>query len=410
MKRSLQYLIRILAIASLLMALNACDGVEIDIEPITGEDPEPENPVIVPELQTGLRTMYISTPDGAGIYSKDIWTEGCSVLLVDDDGKEYYRNEEVDVKGRGNSTWTYDKKPYTLKLTGKEDLLDTGAKGKRYVLLANWMDRTLLRNDVAFELARRSGMEWTPSGEFIELYLDGKHLGNYWLGEMIKVGKGRLDADWLIEMDTYYDAMWRFYSGYGMPIGVKHPDDEDITEAQFGVLKSMVDEVERAIYLGTENYRKKIDVPSFIDWYLVHEVTCNAEPNHPKSCYFYFRGGKMYAGPVWDFDWGTFQQGVSGLLIPGSIYFGKLLDDREFVLQLKARWEELKLVWNDIPKYIDARAAEISASESINWQMWPCTNYDVNGDTRLSFPQAIQRMKLAFANRVSELDKAIAQL
>ena len=369
-------------------------------------------------LGTGLRTMYITTPDGRDITSKTTWKENCTVKLIDDDGKVYYENTTVAVKGRGNSTWGYPKKPYTLKLPEKFDLTGTG-EDKRWVLLANWMDRTLLRNEIAFELGRRSSLEWTPSGEFIELFLNGQHLGNYWLGEKIKTGNKRLKADFLFEMDTYYDAQWKFYSSYGyrpnqnasgLPIGVKEPDDDKMTEALLNELKALVSGVENAIYNKTADYNTKMNVQSFIDWYLVHELTYNGEPNHPKSCYFYFRDGVMYAGPLWDFDWYTFQPSVSGLFIPNSIYFKELFKYPAFVAALKARWAELKPLWSTIPDYIDAKAAQIKKSETINWSMWPCSSSYVNGDERLTFDAAITRMKNAYSARMKTLDTAINKL
>ena len=367
---------------------------------------------------TGLRTMYIKTPSGSGIWSKDIWTENCTVRLVDDAGTVFYENSGVAVKGRGNSTWNYPKKPYALKLPAKADLIGTGAD-KRWVLLANWMDRTLLRNEIAFELGRRSSLEWTPSGEFIELYLNGEHLGNYWLGEKIKNGSARLSSDYLIEMDTYYDAQWRFYSGYGLrvnqnatglPIGVKEPDDDEMTDARFDELKALVANVENALYNKTADYRTLINVQSFIDWYLIHEVTYNGEPNHPKSCYFYFRNGIMYAGPLWDFDWYTFQRNTSGLFLPNAIYFKPLMADAGFRSALKARWAELKAAWSDIPDYIERKADEIRRSEAVNWSMWPCTSSGVNQDEWLSFDQAVARMKSAFTGRIAAMDTAINKL
>ena len=367
---------------------------------------------------TGLRTLHINTPGGTGIYSKDYWTENCTVRLMDDAGTVYYENSAVSVKGRGNSTWNYAKKPYTLKLPAKADLIGTGAD-KRWVLLANWMDRTLLRNDVAFELARRTSLEWTPHGEFVELYLNGTHLGNYWLGEKIKTGNSRLQADFLFEMDTYYDAQWRFYSSYGrrvnqwatgMPIGVKEPDDEDMTDELLYTLKNLVDQAERSIYTTALDYKDYLDVNSFVDWYLVHELTYNGEPNHPKSCYFYFRDGRLYAGPVWDFDWYTYQLNTSGLFIRNAIYFDALLSDPDFVSVLKSRWAQLKPSFQTIGSYIDAKAEEIRSSEALNWSMWPCTSSSVNGDERISFSQSVTRMKNALTQRISALDSAIGAL
>ena len=383
------------------------------------EPEEPEQPEAPETPGTGLRTVHLDTPGGVGITSKDNWLEHCTMTVSDDAGKVYYSSTEVSIKGRGNTTWwSYPKKPYALKLPEKTDLIGTGAD-KRWVLLANWMDRTLLRNNVAFELGRRSGLEWTPSGEFVELYLNGKHVGNYWLGEKIKTGKARLQADFLIEMDTYYDAAWRFYSQYGrrvnewktgLPIGVKEPDEEDMTDALFQQLQDLVAGVENSLYAGIGDYRNLLDINSFADWYILHELTGNAEPNHPKSCYFYFRKGVMYAGPLWDFDWYTFQPNMSGLWIPYSIYFEKLLYQPDFVAALKARWAQLKPKFADVSNYIDARADEIRASEALNWAMWPCTSSGVNGDERKTFTEAVTRMRNALMARISSLDRAISQL
>ena len=118
----------------------------------------------------------------------------------------------------------------------------------------------------------------------------------------------------------------------------------------------------------------------------------------------------MYAGPLWDFDWYTFQPSVSGLFIPNSIYFKELFKDANFKAALKARWAELKPLWSSIPDYIDARAAEIRKSEAINWSKWPCSSSYVNGDERLTFDVAITRMKNAFSARIKTLDTAINNL
>jgi len=388
-------------------------GVFARMNPVREVTPNPW-----PVLNTGLRSVFVETPGGVDITSKDYWTEGCTVVIVDDTRKEYYRNAEVSMKGRGNTTWGFDKKPYTFKLPSKDDLIGVGAKGKRWVLLANWMDRTLLRNEVAFEIARRTSIEWTPSGEFVELFLNGKHLGNYWLGEQIKIGKGRVSGDYLLEMDVNYDEDWRFYSeggirvnqwAWGMPINIKDQSSDEMTDAQFTQVQNLVAGVENAIYYGGD-YASLIDVNSFIDWYLVHELTGNEEPNHPKSCYFYFRDGKMYAGPVWDFDWYTFHPDLNGLCIRYCIYYDQLLQDPTFVAALKARWAELKPRLSDIPDFIDQRANHIRVSESINHKMWPNSDYNINGDCTYSFSRAISRMKQSFTDRLSTLDTAIEAL
>ena len=181
-----------------------------------------------------------------------------------------------------------------------------------------------------------------------------------------------------------------------------------MTPAMFQALKTLVSDVESSIY-QSGNYSGKIDAKSFADWYLVHELTYNGEPNHPKSCYFYFRNKLMYAGPVWDFDWFTFQCNTSGLFIPESISFDRLLRDPSFLALVKTRWETLKPQFQSIGSYIDAQAASIRSSESLNWVMWPCTSYNVNGDVTLSFDQAVSRMKQAVNQRIQAIDTALSK-
>ena len=355
-----------------------------------------------PVLGTGLRSVYIGY---TGKIDKDTWVDNGVIWIVDDDGKVYYKGDSLSIQGRGNTTWwSYPKKPYKIKLHSKADLIGHG-KSKRYVLLANYMDRTLLRNEVAFELARKTSLDWTPSGEFVELYLNGKHQGNYWLGEQIRVDNHRVQADYLIEMDTYYDETWRFYSGNGLPIGIKYPDDNDLTAVQFQAIKDLIAGVEDAINNGGD-YNSKINLDSFLDWYLVHEVTYNCEPNHPKSCYFHFDKDVMIAGPVWDFDWYTFQPYTSGFAIQNSIYFKQLFKDPAVKQRLKERWAVLKPKFLEVDAYIAEKAEEIRKSDAINNKMWPCTA-NVNGDDNKTFDAAITRMRNALKSRIKELDKVI---
>ena len=377
------------------------DGVEI----VYDQDAPP-----LPSLGTGLRSVYIQY---SGTITKDKWQENGTISIVDDAGKVYFQSDSLSIKGRGNSTWSYPKKPYKIKLKAKEDLLGHG-KSKRYVLLANWMDRTLLRNDVSFELARKTSLPWTPSGEFVELYLNGVHQGNYWFGEQIRVEKHRVQADYLIEMDTYYDETWKFMSSkgykpntnnYGLPIGVKYPDDDDLTSVQFQEVKNLVAGVENAIYNGGD-YASKINLDSFLDWYLVHEITYNLEPNHPKSCFFHFNNGVMIAGPVWDFDWYTYQPSTSGLAVSRSIYFDELFKIPAVNVRLKERWKELRPKFLEVDSYIVAKAEEIRKSDAINNSMWPCTS-TVNGDQSMSFDNSVSRMRKALRDRITEVDSKL---
>ena len=108
---------------------------------------------------TGLPVVVIETPGAAAIPPKTMdWLKGTSLKIYDADGKLNYSGNDDNIRGRGNTTWTFPKKPYALKLDSKAPILGM-PKHKRWVLLANWMDRTMLRNSVAFRISSSTGLE-----------------------------------------------------------------------------------------------------------------------------------------------------------------------------------------------------------------------------------------------------------
>ena len=375
---------------------------------------------------SNLPKVYITTPDGVGIKSKVDWVKNSTIRIVDENGKEDL-NVATSIRGRGNSTWSMPKKPYALKLDSKAKVLGM-PKHKRWVLLANWMDRTLLRNAVAFEMARLC-MDWAPRGRFVELYLNGKHQGNYFLCEQIKPDENRVNIDeidedtpesdltggYLLEFDTYSKREVNyFYTQHKQyPVTIKEPDEEVIVSWEhpaFVYIQNYVNQVESTFVAGDyEEVKNLIDITSYIDWYLVHEVTRNGEPNNPKSSYMYkARNGKLYAGPVWDFDWGTFRP-RTGLVIKGALWYGYLFTHDEFKTTLKARWAELKPQFENLVSFIEEQAELIRESNEVNIKKWPIDGAN-NGDEQLSFDDAIKTMIDAYTQRIQAVDTALAAL
>lgn len=417
---------------------------------IIPEDVTPvERPSIIPERLDSLPKVFITTPQA--IRSRDEWTDSCFIkIVVSVSGKDsvVYESDSLLMKGRGNTTWSnYPKKPYALKLKEKANLVGTG-KTRHWVLLANWMDRTLLRNQVAFEAARRTSLEWTPSGESVELYMNDpdngeegefEYRGIYWLGEKVRVEGSHFDADYLYCFDTgnkgddYDFSAWCHYMQGGswqegeVPVQVKYPDKGDYPIYYW--ISSLKDECmialqekEDAIYhVSTGAWLKKLDLNSFCDWYILHELCYNSEPRHPKSCFFYIRDGVMYAGPAWDFDWGTFRMSeeVPKLRIKSALYYFMLFPQPEFRKRLIARWKVLRPRFLTLPDYIDQQADWIRAQEERNHNMWPCypnplaaaenAGY-VNYDEDLTFQEAVDKMKQALLWRIDVLDDQFAQL
>jgi len=185
---------------------------------------------------TGLPTLYVNTPNGIEITEKDRWIDGTELTLKDA-GNGNFEKVTTEFRGRGNSTWEQLKKPYAIKLNSKAEIMGM-PKHKRWVLIANYLDNSFLKNHVAFYLSKKLEMDYTVDGKFVNLVFNGAYRGLYWLGEAIKVDENRVnindgedgmddnkDKDFLIEMDTHFDEVAKFYTPIRkMPYMVKNDD------------------------------------------------------------------------------------------------------------------------------------------------------------------------------------------
>ena len=374
---------------------------------------------------TGLPVVSITTPNSQSITSKEDWMEGATIKINKVDGTVDYEGS-MSIRGRGNSTWNYPKKPYALKLEKKGSLLDM-PKHKRWVLLANWKDRTLLRNDAAFWLSKHSGLPYTVRGEFVELVLNGKHQGNYYLCEQIKIDENRvnvteMDANetdpekvtggFLLELDTYYDEVNKFTSSkFNLPYQFKQPDETELSSAAQEYLMNYVEDLETLLKDNTRvqnhEYEAYFDVDTAIDYMLVEELTNNTDfystwPwNGPHSVYFYKdRGGKLCSGPVWDFDYHAFVPDYSYYWAGATrtLYYPALLKDEKFRSRMIERWEQQRDTFYKLNEYIDEMAEKLAVSDEVNIKMWPIDNSE-NGDEKMSFSSAIARMKEGFQKK-----------
>lgn len=424
-----------------LVATFAVDGGKVyvgDVEQISGQTPNdfsaPVTYRVISETgyvsewvvtlnNTGLPIVMINTPNNKAIPSKhEDWLEDTQLTIYNPDFTIDYQ-EVINIRGRGNSTWGFPKKPYALKLNNKASILGM-PKHKRWVLLANWLDRTMMRNSTTFYISELTDLAWTPRGEFVEVVLNGRHKGNYYLCEQIKVDENRVALEdltdenptggYILELDVYYDEVFKFYSPTNnLPYMFKDPDE--VTDAQYNYLYDYVATLEASLAdderFAAREYADYLDVDSFIDWWFVHELTGNTEPMHPKSTYLHKdRDGLLMAGPVWDFDWDTFTPYKSTVLCNGeAIYFGRLFQDEVFVARVKERWELLKPRFDTVSAYITSEAERLAPSASVNLKMWPISMV-VNGDEKLSFEAAVNRMRSSYESKVRWLNNYINNL
>ena len=192
-------------------------------ESVTAEDTspaaEPSTPAetVAPEPASlasyGLPILSIQTENNRKIASKDVYINATMNLTPDEDNSVDIASYagDIQIKGRGNSTWMAAKKPYKIKLSKKTDLLNSG-KNKHYVLLANYYDSTLMRNDIAFSTAKAMGFP-AMDGVHVSLYLNGEYQGDYMLCEHLRVDPARLDIhDWEDDAADLADALCEAHS------------------------------------------------------------------------------------------------------------------------------------------------------------------------------------------------------
>lgn len=401
---------------------------------------------LIPE--TGLPMVYIDTENGAAITSKVDYVS--AALSIRSDGGEFDLDEVAcSVRGRGNTTWWWPKKPYLIKLDKKESVFGM-PKHKRWILLANFLDRTMMRNMVSMKVSSMTNLAWTPHCEPVELVLNGKHRGNYLLIEQVRVDKNRVNikemteqdnsgeavtGGYLLECDFHYDneVQWAEPHGGcvewgpegGIPFGIKYPDSEDLTDAQVAYIKQYVFDTAEALY-GPDfadpdkGYAHYLDVDSFVDYWIVFEVMGNHELGNPGSVYMHKdRGGKLVAGPCWDFDWGvlsyeTSPQGKTGLINGKAIWYARLFEDPVFKEKVRKRFQELLPQLETIPDYIDALQARLSESAKYNFRLWdPAEDasmnggYIINGDENMSFEDAIKRLKENYNIRLTVMSQEL---
>lgn len=375
---------------------------------------------------TGLPVIVVVTDECIPVQSKDIWlpaelkTYGFGIIPDTKDS--------VHVRKRGNGTAVYPKVAFNVKFDKKIPLLGM-PKNKRWCFLANFRDRTEIRNAVSFRMGQMAdGLEWTPESQFADVVLNGKHEGLYQITEKINTGKNRVNIDefgadsadfnigYLLELDSYYDESWKFRTALnGWPVNIKSPDEELCDSSFLDYISTFYNEFESCLENGafksaSERY---YDMNSFIDYGLVQSLTNNGEFFNIYSVFCYRKkDGKLYAGPLWDFDYRTFND-AGGPLFTDGIWYRYLVHDADFVSSVKSRWESYRSKLDPyIFNYIDSISSVISRSAHVDETIYPFSKYMPefqNGDETLSFEDAVIKMKTVLGDRIAYMDKIIGE-
>ncbi|GHT77082.1 hypothetical protein AGMMS50262_17190 [Bacteroidia bacterium] len=350
------------------------------------------------ELNLYFPLLTINTTNASPIVSKEVYLN--AVISIENRNNKGEITEklfeaETEIKGRGNTSWTLAKKPYRLKLSKSAEILGM-PKSKHWVLLANYSDKTLMRNQLAFEVSRRMDFAYTPRNQYVDVILNGDYIGNYLLCEQIRVDKDRVnipelkptDANitggYLLEIDGRYgEPEWFKPARADMVFCIKTP--EDITAYQKNYIKNYIQKIEDILY-GKDGINtvtelpKYLDLKSFIDYLLVNELSKNVDGQLHLSTFVYKNRNddKLYFGPVWDYDiaFGNVNyldcEKTSGWRARDAAWYQQFFSHPEFEKMFNDRWKELRSgKLDDLNPFIDEWAEKMEMSQQNNFKRWP---------------------------------------
>ena len=419
------------------------DGTIVSLEnPYTATVTKDMNLVVnftdkYPQITT-VPTIYINTEGGVPVVSKDDYVN--AYVTVRGAAEEDNITEVLtEIKGRGNSTWGMDKKPYRLKFDEKIKFLGNEAKEKNWVLLANYADKTLMRNALAFETARNMfEFGFTPSVKFVDVVLNGEFLGSYMVTDQVEVKKKRvpvteqdettsindpeITGGYLIEVDGFADSeiSW-FQTTKGMKVTIKYPKDDEINSDQSYYIKDYTQQMENALFSSSftseeTGWRKYIDEASMVDWYIACELFGNSDAWW--STYMYKERNEVFKfGPLWDFDIAfnnddrlgdATQKLMRTNAHDPKTWIARWWQDAIFQANVKARWAEVRKagVKEFMINFIDLTEEYLYESQTKNFQRWNILNTKVYRElaARGSYEAEVDFLRQYVANRISFLD------
>ncbi|MBP5369591.1 MAG: CotH kinase family protein [Bacteroidales bacterium] len=416
---------------------------------------------VVAAAHTGLPILYINTEIPLSSITKDEYAFGNMKLVSGTDVFDYAFKKEKNgekkegIKGRGNSSWNEPKKGYNLKFDKKQSFFGL-PDSKKWCLVANYSDKTLLRNKYASILGTQIfNSTWNPSFTSVDWIVNGEYLGNYLFCEKISIGNGRVnyqdisdytedniatnkytdqngdgvidlyDGGFVLEVDFRKDADFWWKTSQGVVMVLKEPDEieEDAKDVIKNIVKTAEDALYSSFFTGEDGWRKYIDEDAVIDWYIVNEFGKDHDAQFHTSVYICFNptNGKLYLGPNWDFDHSfgnnrTFNCDKSDdFFIKDSKWISRMFDDPVFVENVKKRWNDKKealLQTFAEEDTIQTLANGNAISAELNFLKWKILGKNIypnpDGYTeRTTYQSEIDYMKNWLNERFLWLDNAI---
>ena len=397
-------------------------------------------------LPSGLPLVVINTVDAVEPYDKvnDI---ASYVRIINTDHS--FVMDSATTRLRGNASTQFPKKPYRIKFDSKQQPLDAPAKAKKWTLINNYGDKTLMRNLLAFHISQQMGMPYTPYGRAVDVILNGEYKGCYQLCDQIEVNKNRVNIDemedtdisgealtggylWEIDAYAYEEKSW-FNSNHNIPVTIKSPDEDDITPEQSRYVRDFFNAMEADVYGShfahpDNGWRRLLDAETFLKHFLIGELSGNTDTYW--SVYQYKKRGenKVYTGPVWDFDiafdndyrtyplnnkseFVCFSGGsVAGDM--GTFVRRIVLQDPNTMTELKSHWQAGRhhhITAEDLCQWIDSMALVMDRAQQLNFMRWDILRRQehMNPVARGTYAAEVAYLKDYITKRVEWMDRRL---
>ena len=412
---------------------------------------------IVAVAYTGLPILYINTKIPIDSVTKDSYVLGDMRLLYEG-GETFayeFKKEKEGIKGRGNSSWGKPKKGYNIRFDKKQSVFGLPA-AEKWCIIANYTDKTLLRNKFASVLGNEIyNSNWNPHFTSVDVVWNGEYRGNYIFGEKVTLGVGRVnvqdisdygernvefekftdqngdgevdlyDGGFLIELDKRDDAKFMFLTTKEMHVALKDP--EEVPENIQNHVKLVIQKAEDVLYSGEfadtqKGWRKYFDEKTAIDWDIVNIFAPNPDLNFASIFRYYNPSdGKLYFGPLWDFDLGFANRSENGSIpqweLPSkwynNIWIKRMHQDSSFFANFVSRWNEKREV---LRRAINVRLQELADANAVsaecNFLKWKILGEYVKpnnsgAENRKTYQSEIDYMADYMRARFDWLDDAI---
>lgn len=358
---------------------------------------------------SALPAVVLTTSTGKDVQSKTTYMGG--TLAIVNAGEDELEMSAIEVRGRGNFTWTaHEKKSYKIKFPAKIAPLSLGEKSKTWVLLANVCDQSLLRNHTALNIVDEfDHIVYSPNSKCVDLYLNGQYRGVYLLAEEITESDAHVglddsmrdtdvDTGYLLELSSYATDVAFTLAERQYEIKSDLASDTALAQRQKQYIADYVTDAYVALTLGERDTAEQyIDIATLVDAYLAEELLKNLDMGWDSFYLHKNPSGKLCFGPLWDFDLSLGNsnfscQYIDGLYCaegneqtakqrnPWFIEAMKLLWFRSLV---RERWDEVYPKLQKYPDEILQLGAEYEASFERNFVVWNIFGTKQNRETPL---------------------------